>query len=88
MRKTIKTNKQVPAEILCWVFFGSQGITDSVDLMRCHNFCMTVERLKLSDEKVTVESLKKSGNYLGMINDIPSYLISDGEIQKIIDFKI
>jgi len=80
--------KQVTSEVLCWVFFGSQGITDYIDLMRCHNFCMTVENQKNNGNEVTVESLKKTGNYLGMTNDIPNRLITDEKIQEIIDFKI
>ncbi len=81
--------KIVSAEVLCWVFFGANGIKDNTDLMRCMNFCYEVEnQMKMKNHITTIESLKNTSGYLGMTNDIPDSLISDEKIQKMIDFKI
>lgn len=70
-------------EVLTWVFFGSQGITDT-DLMRCMMLCQDICGL----ENPNVEKIKNMGGYLSCVHDIPHYLISDGNLQKIIDWEL
>lgn len=72
-------------EILAWVFFGSKGITDNIDLMRVNILCMEICRL---GENATVENVKKTGAYLGCAYDIPQSFLTDEKIQEMIDFKI
>ena len=71
--------------ILTWVFFGSQGITDNTDLMRCNILCMEICR---QDKNATLKSIKDSSAYKGCIYDIPDKLITDEKIQEIIDWKL
>lgn len=73
------------AGILTWVFFGSQGIKDNTDLMRCMILC---DVICLQGEKATIESIKQTGAYKGCLYDIPNYLITDEKIQEMINWKI
>jgi len=71
-------------EVLTWVFFGSQGITDNTDLMRCMILCQDICGL----ENPTVEKIKDMGGYRSCLYNIPDYLISDENLQKIIDWEL
>ena len=71
------------SEILTWVFFASQGISDSCDLMRCQMLCMQLCEL---GDKATVEMVKDTAGYKSCIYDIPDHLISDEKIQEMINF--
>lgn len=72
-------------DVLTWVFFASQGITDNTDLMRCMLLCQDICRL---DDKATVENIKDMTGYRSCLYDIPSDLISDEKIQEMITFKL
>jgi len=72
-------------EILTWVFFGSQGITDNTDLMRCMILCQEICRF---GNEATVEKIKNTTGYKSCIYNIPYNLISHCKIQEMIDFKI
>jgi hypothetical protein len=75
-------NKKSP-EILTWVFFGSQGVTDNTDLMRC--MILTQEICRLGDN-VSVEKIKNTSAYCSCLCNIPDHLISDIKLQEMIDF--
>jgi len=81
----IKIEDKKSPEVLTWVFFGSQGIIDNTDLMRCLILC---QNIIAQGNKATVESIKNTGAYVGCIYDIPNKLLTDEIIQKMIDFKI
>lgn len=70
-------------EVLCWVFFLSQGIQDNIDLMRCHVLC---NEICSKGEFATVKEIKESSAYKCCIYDIPNHLISDEKIQEMINF--
>ena len=72
-------------EVLVWVFFGSQGVTDNTDLTRSMILCQDIVRL---GSEATVEKVKNTTGYRSCLYDLPDNLISDTQIQKIIDFKI
>ena len=69
--------------VLTWVFFVSQGITDNTDLMRCQMLCIEVTK-----QGATVESVKNSIGYKSCIYDIPDRFLTDEKIQEMIDFEI
>ncbi len=71
-------------EILTWVFFASQGITDNTDLMRCHILAMEICRL---GNDATIKKIKETSGYRSCICDIPDHLICDLRIQEMIDWK-
>jgi hypothetical protein len=70
--------------VLTWVFFASQGVTDISDLMRVQMLCIHLCDL---GEKATVEMVKNTSGYKSCIYDIPDRLLSDEKIQEMIDFK-
>lgn len=72
-------------EVLTWVFFGSQGITDNIDLMRAMILCQTI---CLLGENATLESVKSSSAYAGAIYDLPNVLLSDEKIVEMINWKL
>lgn len=70
-------------EVLCWVFFVSQGVSDNTDLMRCHILC---NEICFKGEDATVKEIKESSAYKCCICNIPKHLISDAKIQEMINF--
>ena len=78
----IEINKDV--SILTWAFFGSNGITDNVDLMRCNMLCMEI----IHHPEKTIAEIKKTIGYLSCITDIPSHLISDEKLLEIKNWKL
>ena len=78
----IEINKDV--SILTWVFFGSNGITDNVDLTRCNMLCMEI----VNYPEKTIEEIKKTSGYLSCIHDIPSHLISDEKLLEIKNWRL
>ena len=73
----------VAHNILTWVFFVSQGIADHTDLMRVSILCMEIIH---QGDSATPESIMKSSAYLGCIHNIPATLLSEDQIQEMIDF--
>ena len=43
-------------EVLCWVFFCSQGISDNTDLIRCHILC---SEICAKGDSVNLEDIKE-----------------------------
>lgn len=73
-------------ETLTWVFFMSQGVNDTTDLMRCQMLCMQLCELCESNNTVTVDMVKNTAGYKSCIHDIPDVLMNDVKIQEMIDF--
>jgi hypothetical protein len=73
-------------EILCWVFFRSQGVKDHVDLLRALILCEVI-CLQCEDSKPTIEAIKETGAFKGAIYDLPKNLLTDEKLQEMIDFK-
>jgi len=71
-------------EVLCWVFFASQGISDNTDLIRCLILC---SEICAKGDSVNLKNIKESSAYKCCLYDIPNHLISDSKIQEMIDFK-
>lgn len=69
--------------VLTWVFFVSQGVTDNCDLMRAQMLCFQLCEL---GENATVDKVKQTAGYRSCLYDIPDHLISDEKIQEMIDF--
>lgn len=76
------SNNLKDPNVLTWVFFVSNGITDKTDLMRCNMLCIQLCKL----ENPTVEDVKETAGYKSCLYDIPDFLISDEKIQEMIDF--
>ena len=72
-------------EILTWVFFGSQGITDNIDLMRAMILCTEICR---QGTNASVENIKESGSFKGAYYDLPKRLLTDEKIQEMIDWSL
>ena len=70
-------------EILTWVFFGSKGITDNIDLMRAMILCTEICR---QGDLATIESIKNTGSFKGVCYDIPKELLTDQIIQQMIHY--
>jgi hypothetical protein len=72
-------------EILTWVFFGSEGITDSVDLMRAMILCCEICR---QGDSATVETIKETSGFKGAYYDLPKRLLTDEKIQEMIEWSL
>ena len=72
-------------EILTWVFFGSQGITDNIDLMRAMILCTEIYR---QGTNASVENIKETGSFIGDYYDLPKRLLTDEKIQEMIDWSL
>ena len=69
--------------ILTWVFFASQGITDNCDLMRAQMYIIECRK-----DGATVQSVKESTGYKSCLYDLHDSFLTDEYIQKIIDFEL
>ena len=72
-------------EILTWVFFGSQGITDNIDLMRAMILCTEICR---QGANASIENIKETGSYKGCYYNLPKRLLTDEKIQEMINWSI
>ena len=69
--------------ILTWVFFGSEGITDNTDLMRCNMLCLCI----CTNDLPSVTEVLHSTGYKSCLYDIPDHMLTKEYISKIIDFR-
>lgn len=75
--------KEKDYNVLTWVFFASQGITDNINLMRCQMLCLAV-----CTPGATLESVKDSTGYRSCLYDIPDRFLTDEKIQEMIDWEL
>lgn len=78
---------QKTAEILTWVFFVSQGVTDNTDVVRAFNLCSEICIRCVDNKKPTLGEIKETSGYRGTLYDLPDKLITDEKIQEMIDWK-
>ena len=75
--------KEKDHNILLWVFFVSQGLTDNTDLIRASMFC-----IECCKEGATVESVKQSSGYKSCLCDLPDSMLTDEKISEMINWEL
>lgn len=83
METNTSMKKPKDYNVINWVFFASQGITDNTDLMRTSMLCMDI-----CEPGATVESVKNSTGYRSCLYDIPDRFLTDEKIQEMIDWEL